>query len=92
MNEINHYNREKECCICFELMERNNNKLFLCNHNNFHTSCVMRCERCPLCRAPFNNIIEDIDTVKILISFTNNLIYGLTINTLILLIIIIIIY
>lgn len=74
-------NSQVECCICFELMEINYNKFFTCKHSEFHTKCVIKCHRCPLCRAPYN-LMEDIDTMKIFISFINNLLYIIALNSL----------
>ena len=81
-------NSQIECCICFELMEINYNKFFNCTHSNFHNRCILKCDKCPLCRAPYN-VLEDIDTMKIFIGFINNLLYIIALNSLMMTILVI---
>ena len=76
-------NSQIECCICFELMEINYNKFFNCTHSDFHNRCILKCDKCPLCRAPYN-VLEDINNVKIIVAFINNLIKIIFLNSVIL--------
>lgn len=78
-----------ECCICFEIMEKNYNKFFNCTHSEFHNRCILKCDRCPICRAPYN-VLEDINNVKIIVAFINNLIKIIVLNSVILTILFII--
>jgi len=79
MNAVNTNTIELECCICFEIMEKNYIKIFTCEHCEFHTGCVIRCNICPLCRAP-HDLLDGIDSTKILVSFVNNLLHIIFLN------------